>query len=61
MMSKPININELLRVIGAESKDKLEDTIDNSSPSLVEYLLRQSVEYSKESFVKPSNIESELS
>ena len=28
MMSKPININELLRVIGAESKDKLEDTID---------------------------------
>ena len=61
MMSKPININELLRVIGAESKDKLEDTIDNSSPSLVEYLLRQSVEYSKESFVKPSNIEKKLS
>ncbi len=61
MMSKPININELLRVIGAESKDKLEDTIDNSSPSLVEYLLRQSVEYSEKVFIKPSSIQQKLS
>ena len=61
MMSKPININELLRVIGAESKDKLEDTIDSSSPSLVEYLLRQSVEHSETVFIKPSSIQQKLS
>ena len=60
-MSKSIDINELLRLVGADNKEEIEATLDSSSPSLVEYLLRQSVEYSKESFVKPSNIEKKLS
>lgn len=61
MMSKAIDINELLRLIGVDNREKIEDAIDSSSPSLVEYLLRQSIEYSEESFVKPSNIQQKLS
>lgn len=61
MMSKSINMQELLKVIGAKNKQEIEFVLDNNSPSLVEYLLRQSVEYSEESFVKPSNIERKIS
>ncbi|WP_418181279.1 hypothetical protein ACNSOL_12285 (plasmid) [Aliarcobacter lanthieri] len=61
MMSKLINVQELLKVIGAKDKEEIESTLDNSSPSLVEYLLRQSVEYSEEIYIKASNIEKKLS
>ena len=57
MMSKLINLQELLKVIGVKDKEEIESTLDNSSPSLVEYLLRQSVEYSEEVYIKASNIE----
>lgn len=61
MMSKSIDINELLRLIGVDDREKIEDAIDSSSPSLVEYLLRQSVEYSEKVFIKPSSIQQKLS
>ena len=43
MMSKSINMQELLKVIGAKNKQEIEFVLDNNSPSLVEYLLRQSI------------------
>ena len=61
MMSKSIDTNELLRLIGVDNREKIEDAIDSSSPSLVEYLLRQSVEYSETVFIKPSSIQQKLS
>ncbi len=61
MMSKSIDINELLRLIGVDDREKIEDAIDSSSPSLVEYLLRQSVENSETVFIKPSSIQQKLS
>ena len=61
MMSKSIDINELLRLIGVDDREKIEDAIDSSSPSLVEYLLRQSVEHSETVFIKPSSIQQKLS
>ena len=60
-MSKSIDTNELLRLIGVDNREKIEDAIDSSSPSLVEYLLRQSVEYSETVFIKPSSIQQKLS
>lgn len=61
MMSKSINMQELLKVIGAKNKQEIEFVLDNNSPSLVEYLLRQSVEHSENVFVKNSDIEKKLS
>lgn len=61
MMSKSINMQELLKVIGAKNKQEIEFVLDNNSPSLVEYLLRQSVEYSEKVFIKPSSIQQKLS
>lgn len=61
MMSKLINIEELLQVIGAKEKEEIETVLDNSSPSLVEYLLRQSIEYSEDVYLNASNIEKKLS
>lgn len=61
MMSKSINMQELLKVIGAKNKQEIEFVLDNNSPSLVEYLLRQSVEYSETVFIKPSSIQQKLS
>lgn len=61
MMSKSIDTNELLRLIGVDNREKIEDAIDSSSPSLVEYLLRQSVENSETVFIKPSSIQQKLS
>lgn len=60
-MSKSIDTNELLRLIGVDNREKIEDAIDSSSPSLVEYLLRQSVENSETVFIKPSSIQQKLS
>ena len=56
MMSKSINMQELLKVIGAKNKQEIEFVLDNNSPSLVEYLLRQSVEHSETVFIKPSSL-----
>lgn len=61
MMSKSINMQELLKVIGAKNKQEIEFVLDNNSPSLVEYLLRQSVEHSETVFIKPSSIQQKLS
>ena len=61
MMSKSINTQELLKVIGAKNKQEIEFVLDNNSPSLVEYLLRQSVEHSETVFIKPSSIQQKLS
>ncbi len=61
MMSKSINMQELLKVIGAKNKQEVEFVLDNNSPSLLEYLLRQSVEHSENVFVKNSDIEKKLS
>ena len=61
MMSKSINMQELLKVIGAKNKQEIEFVLDNNSPSLVEYLLRQSVENSETVFIKPSSIQQKLS
>ena len=61
MMSKSINMQELLKVIGAKNKQEIEFVLDNNSPSLVEYLLRQSVEHSETVFIKPSIIQQKLS
>lgn len=60
-MSKSINMQELLKVIGAKNKQEIEFVLDNNSPSLVEYLLRQSVEHSETVFIKPSSIQQKLS
>ena len=60
-MSKSIDTNELLRLIGVDNIEKIEDAIDSSSPSLVEYLLRQSVEHGETVFIKPSSIQQKLS
>ena len=60
MMSKSINMQELLKVIGAKNKQEIEFVLDNNSPSLVEYLLRQSVEHSETVFIKPSSIQQKL-
>ena len=35
MMSKSINMQELLKVIGAKNKQEIEFVLDNNSPSLV--------------------------
>ena len=43
MMSKSINMQELLKVNGAKNKQEIECVLDDNSPSLVEYLLRQSI------------------
>ena len=61
MMSKSINMQELLKVIGAKNKQEIEFVLDNNSPSLVEYLLRQSVEHSETVFIKPTSIQQKLS
>ena len=61
MMSKSINMQELLKVIGAKNKQEIEFVLDNNSPSLVEYLLRQSVEQSETVFIKPSSKQQKLS
>ena len=61
MMSKSINMQELLKVIGAKNIQEIEFVLDNNSPSLVEYLLRQSVEHSETVFIKPSSIQQKLS
>ena len=60
-MSKSINMQELLKVIGVKNKQEIEFVLDNNSPSLVEYLLRQSVEHSETVFIKPSSIQQKLS
>ena len=54
-------MQELLKVIGAKNKQEIEFVLDNNSPSLVEYLLRQSVEHSETVFIKPSSIQQKLS
>ncbi len=61
MMCKLIDITALLQTIGAESKNELESVIDNSSPSLVEYSIKNLMDNSEEVYFNLSNIESKIS
>ena len=47
-MCKRIETNEMLRALGISEINHVEDCIDNFSPSLLEYSIKELIKYSSE-------------
>lgn len=56
-MCKRIETNEMLRALGISEINHVEDCIDNFSPSLLEYSIKELIKYSSEEYFNKSQIE----
>lgn len=56
-MCKRIEANDILRSLGISEIDNIENCIDNFSPSLLEYNIKELIKYSSEEYFNKSQIE----
>lgn len=61
MVSRIVEISALLQTVGAKTREDLEKVLDNSSPSFVEYSIKNLIEYIDDSYINLSTVEYKLS